>query len=30
MSQLFKVFQGRWKLLEDSKIFFKDEGYNQF
>jgi len=30
ISQLFKNFQGHRKILESNKLFFKDQGYNQF
>ena len=29
ISQLFKNFQGRRKILMDNKMFLKDQGHNQ-
>jgi len=26
----FKNFQGPWKIFKDNKLFFKDQGHNQF
>ena len=27
---LFKNFQERWKIFKDNKVFFKNQGYNEF